>query len=331
MKVNYKELQMEFVENEGTLAGEFFSKVLEADRLLPAVPVKSAEIKNFPFTEEEIYRQQNEHKNQIAEKDKTIADLQNRLAQATNNITKLKTEVNNLKVAQVQNTAPVVANQKKDWERQEELEEAYTTIKNKTAEIISLQAKIKELENKPNEYSSAINDQLLKNGLITEKEHDQALDRVTMGRNVHTYWDEFTTYVDNYMPAPLLVTEFGTFNVVNCTPHNVTLQSGKSGTITISPSEICTRLEMDQKEVELEGSDLSLVVESKGKLINVPARAPKTLYIVSRIVFDVSVDREDFICPNVIKARKDGNQVISVPNFICRKELIIKSREEMNK
>ena len=316
MKVTFKELNMEFDHSEGTLAGEFFEKVLEADKRVN-VGIEAVQ-PMIPLSNEVVLKQQEQFKLSIQSKDKTIADLTNRLNQATSNYENTKEAYNKLKA----DTAD-----KKDWERQDELDEAYVKIKNQQAEINSLMAKVKELETQPNMYSTGMADALKSGGLITEEEHEEAVNRASLGRKVTTYWDNFETYVDNFVPAPLLVTDFGTFNVVNCTPHPVTL-AGKSGTITIGPSEVCTRLEMNHQEAELPGSDLSLVVESKGKLINVPMRQPRTLYVVSRIVFDVSIDREDFICPNTIRANKQNGQVVSVPNFICRKELILKAQEE---
>lgn len=318
MKVQFKSLNMEFSHDEGILAGEFFEKVLEADNKLQ-VP---APVTNIPYSNEEILKQQNEFKSQISEKERSIADLNNRLQQAVNNYNVTKTALEELKKK--------IESEKKEWERQDELNECYTKIKNQQAELNSALNKIKELENQPNVYSTGMADALKNGGLISEEDHQELINKVSMGKDVKTYWDDFSTYVDNYVESPLLVTDFGTYNVVNCTPHPVTL-AGKTGTITIGPSEVCTRLEMNHQEVELEGSDLPLVVESKGKLINVPLRQPRTLYVVSRIVFDVSVDREDFICPNTIRANKVNGQVVSVPNFICRKELIMKAQEEMKK
>lgn len=315
MKVNYKGLlDMEFISEEASLATQFFKSVLESDKEVVAVPQP---VINAPISTTEFLKQQEEHRRIMAEKERSISDLTNRLNQATTNYNNIKKQLEDTKI-----------NTKKEWERQDELDEAYVTIKNKTAEIINLQRKVEELKNQPNMYTSGMADALKSEGLISDEEHQKALNNITMGKGVNTYWDDFSTYVDNYVPCPILVTDFGKYSVVNCTPHPVTL-SGKNGVITIGPSEVCTRLEMDQKEVELPGSDLPLVVESKGKLINVPMRQPRTLYVVSRIVFDVSVDREDFICPNTIKATKSNGQVVSVPTFICRKELIMKAEEEM--
>lgn len=315
MKVKFKEvLDIEFNNQEGEIASQFLDKIITAvnplETVTPAVPMQT-----IPLTNDEVLKQQERLKREISDKDYKIADLTNRLNQALGNYeaAKFKLEEANRKNS--------------EWERQEELDDAYVKIKNLQAEITRLNAKVKELELKPNEYSTGMSEALVKSGLMSDEERQKHIDDVTLGRGVSTYYDTFTTYVDNYVKSPMLLTDFGKFNVVNCTPHPVTL-AGKSGTVTIGPSDVCTRLEMDHKEAELPGSDLPLVVEAKGKLINVPLREKGTLYIVSRIVFDVSIDREDFICPNTIRANKVNGSVVSVPNFICRKELITKSQEE---
>ncbi len=318
MKVNYKGLEMEFQENEGSLAGGFFTQVLEAHQKIE----KPTEVNStyYPYSNAEIIKQQNEFKMQLSEKDRTIADLTNRLNQATSNYSNIKAQYDTAKTE--------LDNSKKDWERQDELDECYTTIKNKTEEIIHLQKRIKELETQPGCYSTGMADALKNGNVITEEEHQKLINNVTMGRPVTTYWDEFDAYIGNNVECPIEdIVDFGRYSVVNCTPHPVVLRMNNR-LVTIPKSEVVTRIEFDHSDVELQGSDLPLVVENKGKLINVPFRNTRTLYIVSRIVFDVCVDREDFICPCVMRAERSNGQVTSVPSFVCRKELIEKDLSE---
>lgn len=310
MKVKFKDiLDMEFTSEEGKLATEFYTKAveLEAKTSLPT---------GIPLTTEEFLKQQERHKTAINAKERTISDLLNRVNQLTDNNTVLKSTVESLK-------AKLEGSDTKD-----ELETAYETIRAKNDEIASLKAKIRELENKPGEYSTGMADALKNSNLITPEEHEEAINRVSMGRDINLYWNEFETYAENYVDCPVLVTDFGRFNVVNMTPHPVTLTGVEGGTLVIGPSDHVTRIEMDQQPVKLDNSDLPLVVEAKGKFTNMPIRRKNTLYIVSRIVFDAATDREDFICPNVMKATRNQNNVVtSIPSFICRKKLIERGEE----
>ena len=345
MKLGYKGLDMDFNKEEGNIAIDVLTKLFGdefSNQSRKDLSPITEETKNFPFTEEEFLKYQEQQKELMDKKDWTISDLTNKLNQALSNY-KASKEINKrqseeLEVLRANNEGKIDANQaiidkmrseaieiKADnIEKSTKIDHLKTELQQKIDEIASLERKIKELELKPNEYSSAMTAALAKADLISEEEHRELENNIVMGRNVSSYWDSFETYVDSYAPSPILVTDFGKFSVVNCTPHDVVLSGGTTGVISIPPSEVCTRLEMDQKDVELDNSDIPLVVESKGKLINVPVRKERTLYIVSRIVFDVSVDREDFICPNVIRAKRSGKTVESVPNFICRKSLIEK-------
>lgn len=306
MKVRFKGiLDMEFTKDESLLATEFYTKAVELEK-------ESLTPSGIPLTNEEYVKLVNKHKLDVDGKDKIIADLKNANNQISANNETLKETIRGLK----------------SKNNEDKLLEAFDSIRAKNEEIASLKARIRELETKPGEYSTGMASALYDKGLISEKEHQDLVDRASMGRDVHTYWDEFETYVDNFVESPMLVTDFGKFNVVNCTPHPVTINGIAGGQEVIGPSEVITRLEFDHKPVSLNGSDLPLVVEAKGTLINVPMRKKNTLYIVSRIVFDVANDREDFICPNVMRAQRSNGVVVSVPSFICRKSLIKKVEEK---
>lgn len=345
MKLDYKGLNMDFNKDEGCIAIDVLTKLFGDEFSNTSKKETTSQIteetKNYPFSEEEFLKFQEQQKLTIQEKERTIKDLNNKLQQALSNY-KTSKDINQkyideLELLKSNKANDVSANQEimdklrseaitlrnENVSKVNRIAELETQLKQKLEEIANLERKVKELELKPNEYSSGMAAALAKADLISEEEHKKIEDNITMGRDVTSYWEDFETYVDSYASSPILVTEFGRFSVVNCTPHDVVI-NGPKGVCTISPSEVCTRLEMDQKDVELPDSDLPLVVESKGKLINVPVRKERTLYIVSRIVFDVSCDREDFICPNVIRAKRSGKNVESVPNFICRKSLIQK-------
>lgn len=199
-------------------------------------------------------------------------------------------------------------------------------IKDLSSNIKSLKDEIAILERRvnkpaPGEYSTLAT-ALKDSGNITEEEFNEAVTNCSMGRDVKSYWDDMVTEVDNYVDSPMLVTDFGKINVVNCTPHPVVLSGFKGGPLVIGPSDVVTRLQLTREVAHIEGTDLPLVTESKGRLVYVPRRKKNTLYIVSRIVFDVAVDREDFICSNIMDAERGTNGgVTSVPSFICRKSL----------
>lgn len=268
-----------------------------------------------PMTDEYI-KSINKLNDSIEIKDKMITDLKLANEKLNANIEALKLELDEAKKKLLTGD--------KDPKK---IKPLLDTISGQKDEIASLRLKIQELQNKPGEYSSVAS-ALAKQGLISEEEHNDALTRAAFGREVKTHYNELETNVSSYVDSPLLVTDFGKFSVVNCTPHPVNL-NGPCGNIVIGPSDVVTRLEFDHKPADIDGTDLPLVVEAKGNLLSVPVRKKNTLYIVSRIVFDVAVDREDFICPNVMKAQRSSNgQVVSVPSFICKRALINKMLTE---
>lgn len=330
MKVYHKGLTIEVEEKELGIVDRIFEKLIypvtnevvpPVEKVIPPKVPSISSVTTPPpadgyVTTDEVIKLQERLGKIIKQQDAEIASYKNKIKQISYNADEYRSlkEGRDANIEKLENELKKLKTTSKDLK---------AATANKNLEIAALEAKIRELEANANSYSTAMADALKKNSLITKEEHDKAIENITMGRDVNTYWDNFTTDVVNYVPSPILVTDFGTYSVINCTPHVVVLSS-KNGLITIGPSDVCTRLEMDQKDVVLEGSDLPLVVESKGKLINAPLRRPRTLYIVSRIVFDVSIDREDFICPNTIRATKSDGRVTSVPSFICRKELIVK-------
>ena len=96
--------------------------------------------------------------------------------------------------------------------------------------------------------------------------------------------------------------------LVNLTPHavNIVLEDGAS--LNIAPSGVvarCTQSDVIVGSVDVDGIAVPLTKTSFGD-VALPAPAPDTLFIVSRLVA-TAANRDDLVVPNGIVRDDDGN------------------------
>ena len=82
--------------------------------------------------------------------------------------------------------------------------------------------------------------------------------------------------------------------IVNCTPHRITFLGNDGGVILeLEPSGICPRCRMTREShSHINGIPVNVTVV--GELEGLPERKRNTIYIVSRIVAEAAIDRDDF-------------------------------------
>ena len=96
--------------------------------------------------------------------------------------------------------------------------------------------------------------------------------------------------------------------LVNLTPHVVNIVLEKGATLTIVPSGVvarCTQSDVNIGSVDIDGIAIPLTETTFGD-VALPAPAPDTLFIVSRLVA-TAANRDDLVVPNGIVRNDDGN------------------------
>lgn len=99
--------------------------------------------------------------------------------------------------------------------------------------------------------------------------------------------------------------------IINCTPHEVKLNSGESFPISGNVARVMAGFK------EAENGFFKAVY---GQVINLPDEQADTLYIVSSIVANAT-SRRDVIVPATGHPeciRNDKGQIVSVPGFIVK-------------
>lgn len=84
-------------------------------------------------------------------------------------------------------------------------------------------------------------------------------------------------------------------NLVNCTKHPIYLFNGK----VYPPSGITISVIKGHSKSD----ENDICDEWVERVVNLPPRRPKTLYIVPRIVYTTCTYRDDFICPDISSKR----------------------------
>lgn len=102
--------------------------------------------------------------------------------------------------------------------------------------------------------------------------------------------------------------------IINLTPHAVVITDGP----TFQPSGKVARVSVQQ----VDAGDLNGIPVKKqtfGDIVDLPAPAPDTVYIVSAIVLSAAKDaaRTDCVAPDTANAVRDDNgHIVSVPGFV---------------
>lgn len=102
--------------------------------------------------------------------------------------------------------------------------------------------------------------------------------------------------------------------IVNLTPHAVVITDGP----TFQPSGKVARVSVDLVPAgDIDG--VPVFDQTFGDIVDLPAPAPDTVYIVSALVLSAAkaAGRTDCVAPNTAQAvRNDAGHIISVPGFV---------------
>lgn len=100
-------------------------------------------------------------------------------------------------------------------------------------------------------------------------------------------------------------------NIVNCTPHAITLNNGESFPISGNVARVSSTFEANGK---------GFFKVAYGEVTGLPDEQDDTLYIVSSMVANAT-SRRDVIVPATGHPeciRNDKGQIVSVPGFIVK-------------
>lgn len=103
-------------------------------------------------------------------------------------------------------------------------------------------------------------------------------------------------------------------NIINVTPHPIKITDGP----TFEPSGIVARVTTTQKDAgDING--IPVKRQTFGPIVDLPAPADNTIYIVSAIVLAAAKEsgRNDVVAPDTTNAvRNEVGHIVSVPGFI---------------
>ena len=107
--------------------------------------------------------------------------------------------------------------------------------------------------------------------------------------------------------------------LVNLTPHVLTIEALDGSTLTLSPSGTVARLRVDRRTctpLEVDGRSVGLSRPTLGGAVNLPSpeQAPGTIYVVSTLVADV-VKRADVMSPGELV--KDEGRPLKCRGLNC--------------
>lgn len=132
-----------------------------------------------------------------------------------------------------------------------------------------------------------------------EDGHEDELMYLVQGEHESVRYDTLTVTLED---EPLGV------EVVNCTPHNITV-----GGVTIAPSGIVPRLAQSSAVVDTlrlaDGQEIPVVETAMGELTGLPDTKPGTYLVVSRLVAEAAPDRADLLIPGKAVRDAEGNVV----------------------
>ena len=102
--------------------------------------------------------------------------------------------------------------------------------------------------------------------------------------------------------------------IVNLTPHPIVITNGP----TFPPSGTVARVSVQQVDAgDING--IPVKAQTFGDIIDLPAPADDTVFIVSAIVLSAAkeIGRTDVVAPDTTNAvRDDEGRIISVPGFV---------------
>lgn len=105
-------------------------------------------------------------------------------------------------------------------------------------------------------------------------------------------------------------------NIVNLTPHAITIEKADGTRITIPPTAPAARVtQQNYIMADVDGIPVSAVVW--GEVENVPAPADNTVYVVSAMVAQRLPERSDVLAPDTgASAIRESGNIVAVRGFV---------------
>jgi len=104
-----------------------------------------------------------------------------------------------------------------------------------------------------------------------------------------------------------------TDSIINCTPHEIVLNSGA----TFAPSGEVARVSTDSTVISTDDG-VTYARKSVGGVVGLPAEQAGVKYIVAAMVFD-NCNRRDIVAPMTdVAVRNDKGHIVSVPGFYIK-------------
>jgi hypothetical protein len=97
-------------------------------------------------------------------------------------------------------------------------------------------------------------------------------------------------------------------SIVNLTSHDVVVVQGDRH-VTIKSAGVARRESHQVKvgTVEVEGMEVTILRTVIGDTLNLPAPAPDTFYVVSRVLAQANPDRDDLLVPESLLRDRSGS------------------------
>lgn len=101
---------------------------------------------------------------------------------------------------------------------------------------------------------------------------------------------------------------YNNVNLINLTPHTVNIVTSTGEPVVTLPSEGLVRCgQLDVPTGTIAG--ITITSTTYGQVEGLPAPAPNTYYIVSRLVLTACLDRTDLLVPNQLVKNEHGQIV----------------------
>ena len=95
-------------------------------------------------------------------------------------------------------------------------------------------------------------------------------------------------------------------NIINCTPHPITIIRKDGSTLTLSKGTLVPRLANQETKIsEIDG--IEIYQTEYGKSFDMPPIVNNNYYIVSRMIVDANKDRKDLLAPATLVRDSSGN------------------------
>ena len=102
--------------------------------------------------------------------------------------------------------------------------------------------------------------------------------------------------------------------IINLTPHPVNLLDVDANVVITFHSEVLARCSQNDIIIGKLNKDIILTKTSYGEVIGLPEQAPRTFYIVSRLVRNALPNRTDLLVPNQLIRDSEG-QIVGCRSF----------------